>query len=97
MLKYLGFGVILAGISILIGLLAGSGWDSVFAISCLISIIGIVLSGLFLGAFIGGGRSSATTERESKKERRRKTKMGTDTILVTIPNVVMAIILIFII
>ncbi|MGJ9383740.1 DUF5316 family protein [Salipaludibacillus sp. CF4.18] len=96
MLKYLGFGIVVAGIAILIGLLAGSGWDSVFAIACLISIIGIVLSGLFLGAFIGGGRSSAN-EREAKKDRRRKTKMGTDTVLITIPNIILAIILIFVI
>ncbi|WP_100012040.1 DUF5316 domain-containing protein [Lentibacillus sediminis] len=95
MLKYLGIGVFITIVALIVGAFTGD-WNLFFIITGVAAIVPLLLSGLLTGAFVDGDRSRANYHTETKEDRLGKNKWVRRFLLIGAPNFCLLIILVVI-
>ncbi|HSJ39117.1 MAG TPA: DUF5316 family protein [Planococcus sp. (in: firmicutes)] len=89
-MKFLGFGIVTAAISLLIGYLF-EDWNLTFLTAGTLGIIGVVWALLFSGVFKGSGGMERMTSSERRKESAGRTKKLRNGFLFALPNLLAAL------
>ncbi|MCT2535333.1 DUF5316 domain-containing protein [Aquibacillus koreensis] len=93
MLRYLGIGLLITLVAVVIGFVTGE-WNLVVKIIGGAALVPLLLSGLATGAFVNGDRARANYHTETKEDRQQRNKWVGRLLLISIPNVVIFIALI---
>lgn len=93
LLKYLGVGILIAIVAVLIGVVTGD-WSLFMKIIGGAAIIPLLLSGIFVGAFVNGDQIRANFHTETKGDRKSRHKWVTRFLLISAPNLTLLIVLI---
>ncbi|MBM7694295.1 Na+-transporting methylmalonyl-CoA/oxaloacetate decarboxylase gamma subunit [Peribacillus deserti] len=95
-MKYLSIGILLSILGVLLSLFIW-GIDKAYLITGGIGILFIVISLLISGSMVSGDRMRANFATESAEDRRQRTSTTTRTVLIGLPNVILAALLYFLI
>ncbi|WP_226036568.1 DUF5316 domain-containing protein [Aquibacillus saliphilus] len=95
MLKYIGIGVFITLVALVIGSLTGD-WNLFLKIVGVAALIPLLISGLLTGAFVDGDRNRANYHTENKEDRQQKNKWVIRFLLISTPNLAILITLVVI-
>jgi hypothetical protein len=95
LLKYLGIGVFITIVALIIGAFTGD-WNLFLIVTGVAAIVPLLLSGLLTGAFVDGDKNRANYHTETKEDRQGKNKWVIRFLLIGVPNFTLLIILVVI-
>jgi amino acid transporter len=90
--KYLIFGLIITMIN-LFQFIIFQDWNLILKTTSIAAITPLIISGIFIGAFVDGDRLRGNFHSETKEDRERNRKWASKLFLIGFPNIVMLVVL----